>query len=219
LAILSFHPVKHVTTGEGGAVLTNDAALCRRLRELRTHGITKDPTRLTQNDGPWYHEQHELGFNYRITDIQCALGVSQMRRLPVFLERRRTLAARFDTALRRTPLAGRLSPLAVAPHVEHAYHLYVVRVLPQDGEALEEVRSRRKQLFSRLVACGIQPQVHYIPVPRQPWYRERFGTRPADFPGAEDYYAGCLTLPLFPDMQDTDVDRVVDALASWADEP
>lgn len=217
LAILSFHPVKHVTTGEGGAVLTNDPSTHRCLAELRTHGITKDPARLTRNDGPWYHEQHQLGYHYRITDFQCALGVSQMRRLRFFLERRRALVARYDAALTLAPLAGRLAPLSVARTVvEHAYHLYVVRVLPRRGESALDVADSRRALFSHLVASRIQPQVHYIPVPRQPWYVDHFGTRPEDFPGAEAYYAGCLSLPIFPRMQDADVDRVAAALAEWA---
>lgn len=215
LAILSFHPVKHVTTGEGGAVLTNDAGLDRRLRELRTHGITKDPDRLTRNDGPWYYEQQELGFHYRITDIQCALGVSQLHRLQAFIERRRSLAARYDEALARTQFAGRVVHLLVKPGVVHAHHLYVVRVLSRAGESIEDVAFRRRTLFAHLADAGIQAQVHYIPVPRQPWYREHFDTDPGDFPGAEAYYAGCLSLPLFPKMDDADVDRVVVALSTW----
>lgn len=216
LAILSFHPVKHVTTGEGGAVLTNDPAVHRRLMELRSHGLVKDPARLTRNDGPWYHEQQELGFHYRITDLQCALGVSQMRRLDSFLQRRRELAARYDAALTQEPIARYLAPLAVAKEVRHAYHLYVVRLIASEKETLDDVAARRKTLFEHLTSRDIQPQIHYIPVPRQPWYRERYGTRPEDFPGAETYYAGCLSLPLFPKMKDTDVDRVVATLVDWA---
>ncbi|HUF09860.1 MAG TPA: UDP-4-amino-4,6-dideoxy-N-acetyl-beta-L-altrosamine transaminase [Rhodothermales bacterium] len=217
LAILSFHPVKHVTTGEGGAVLTNDSAIHRRLMELRTHGMVKDPARLTRNDGPWYHEQQELGYHYRLTDLQCALGVSQMRRLGFFLEQRRALAARYEAALARAPFAGRVAPLAVARGVEHAYHLYVVRLLPRANETVADVATHRKVLFTKLAAAGIQAQVHYIPVPRQPWYRTNFATRPEDFPGAEAYYAGCLSLPLFPKMRDADVDRVVGVLGSWVE--
>lgn len=215
LAILSFHPVKHVTTGEGGAVLTNDASLRQRLLDLRSHGITKDASRLTRNDGPWYYEQHELGYHYRITDMQCALGVSQLHRLDAFVTRRRAIAARYDAVLAEAPFAGVLAPLVQRPGVVNAYHLYVVRVLPRSGEALESVAARRRSLFEHLVARDIQPQVHYIPVPRQPWYQRQFATDPADFPRAEAYYAGCLSLPLFPQMADGDVDRVLDALAAW----
>jgi perosamine synthetase len=216
LAILSFHPVKLVTTGEGGAVLTNDAAVQRRLKELRTHGLVKDPARLTRNDGPWYHEQQQLGFHYRVTDLQCALGVSQMRKMNLFLQRRRALAARYDSALRKGRLAEHVAPLTVSKEVEHAYHLYIVRVLPRRGEGREAIAARRRSLFEHLVASGINPQIHYIPVPRQPWYREHWGTRSEDFPGAEAYYASCLTLPLFPSLNDADVDRVVAAVEGWA---
>ncbi len=213
LAVLSFHPVKHITTGEGGAVLTRDGDLGRRLRELRSHGITRDPDRLVFDHDPWYHEQHELGFNYRITDIQCALGLSQLRRLPDFLRRRRQLAAVYDQALREPPFRGRLAALEKRPG-DHAYHLYVVRVLPHDGDTADDVASLRRRLFDHLVARGIRPQVHYIPVPRQPWYRRVVGTIPEDYPGAETYYAGCLSLPLFPRMSDADVERVANALRS-----
>src|SRR3984893_4500588 len=219
LAILSFHPVKHVTTGEGGAVLTNDRTVYTRLSELRTHGITKDPSRLTRNDGPWYYEQQQLGYHYRISDIQCALGVSQIGRLGSFLERRRALASRLDGALAQPPLAGCLRPLSTTPvTLQHAYHLYVVRVLRQSGESLVDVAERRKSLYAYLVSSDIHPQVHYIPVPRQPWFREHCGTRPEDFPGAEAYYAGCLSLPLFPAMQENDMDRVIGALTAWANQ-
>jgi perosamine synthetase len=219
LAILSFHPVKQVTTGEGGAVLTNDRTVYTRLSELRTHGITKDPTRLTENDGPWYYEQQQLGYHYRISDIQCALGVSQIRRLGSFLERRRALASRLDGALAQRPLAGCLRPLSTMPvTLQHAHHLYVVRVLRQSGESLVDVAERRKGLYAHLVSSDIHPQVHYIPVPRQPWFREHCGTRPEDFPGAEAYYAGCLSLPLFPAMQENDMDRVIGALTAWANQ-
>jgi perosamine synthetase len=217
LAILSFHPVKHVTTGEGGAVLTNDRTVYTRLSELRSHGITRDPARLTQNDGPWYYEQQLLGYHYRISDILCALGVSQIRRLASFLDRRRALASRLNAALAQGPLSGCLRPLSTLPvTLQHAYHLYVVRVLRQSGESLADVAERRKGLYAYLVSSDIHPQVHYIPVPRHPWFREHCGTRPEDFPGAEAYYASCLSLPLFPAMQDADMDRVIGALTAWA---
>ena len=217
LAILSFHPVKHITTGEGGAVLTNDRAIHQRLTELRSHGLTKDQSRLTRNDGPWYYEQQQLGYHYRITDFQCALGVSQMRRLGSFIARRRAIAGQYDAVLASELFAGHLAPLTVAEGVGHAYHLYIVRVLPRSGERLAGVAERRKSLSSILVARDIQPQVHYIPVPRQPWYMRHCGTHPEDFPGAETYYAGCLSLPLFPSMKATDVERVIEGLTAWAD--
>jgi dTDP-4-amino-4,6-dideoxygalactose transaminase len=202
LAILSFHPVKHITTGEGGAVLTNDARLYQRLLELRTHGITRDPGRLTRDDGPWYYEQHNLGYNYRITDLQCALGLSQLRKLPRFIEQRRTLVARYTELL--ADLDDRLALLTERPGRRSSYHLMVVRL--RGGAPL------RRRVFERLRDQGIQPQVHYIPIHLQPWYRDRFGFAPGDFPNAEAYYQECLSLPLHPGLSDRDLERVSDAL-------
>lgn len=211
MAILSFHPVKHVTTGEGGAVLTNDDALARELRDLRTHGITRDAALLETNDGPWYYEQRRLGLNYRIPDLNCALGASQMKKLPGFVARRRELAARYDAAFAR--LAGVVAPLVVRPGTRSSYHLYVLRLVPRAGEDLAGVRARRRALHAGLAERKIFCQVHYIPVHRQPDFR-RAGLAEGDFPGAEALYAGCLSLPMFPAMTDADVDRVVAAVAS-----
>jgi perosamine synthetase len=209
MAILSFHPVKHVTTGEGGAITTNDPALYRALLDLRTHGITKDPARLTRNDGPWYYEQHALGYNYRLTDVQSALGTSQLKKLPRFVARRRELAARYDAAF--AEMADRIVPLGTRVGVTHSYHLYVAALVPAKGETLEQVAERRLKLFLGLREMGILPQVHYIPVHRQPDF-VRAGMAGGEFPGAERYYAGCLSLPMFPGMKDGNVERVVRAV-------
>lgn len=211
MAILSFHPVKHLTTGEGGAITTNDAGLYRTLCDLRTHGITKDPERLIRNEGPWYYEQHVLGYNYRLTDLQCALGLSQIRKFGGFLAQRRALANHYDVALEATDLRAHLAPLRVPPGVSSAYHLYVVRVLPRPGEDLASVSSRRRDLFIRLRELNIAPQVHYIPVHRQPDYAKN-GLGHGLFPGADAYYAACLSLPLFPSMTIHDADYVIAAL-------
>jgi dTDP-4-amino-4,6-dideoxygalactose transaminase len=202
LATLSFHPVKHITTGEGGAVLTNSAALHAKLQRLRSHGITRDPALLTRHDGPWYYEQHDLGFNYRITDIQCALGLRQLQKLGRFLERRRALVERYRAAL--ADLSDDLTLLLEGPGKRSSYHLLVVQIRGGAG--------RRRRIFEALAAGNIRCQVHYIPVHLQPWYRRHQSTRAGDFPRAEAYYAGCLSLPLFPAMADHDVDRVADAL-------
>ena len=209
MAILSFHPVKHITTGEGGAITTNDEKLYKDLLDLRTHGITKDAARLTKNDGPWYYEQHALGFNYRITDMQCALGVSQAKKLGRFVARRREIASRYDAAFRK--MSDRVLPLRVPHGVRSSYHLYVAQLVPRPGEALDSVAERRLALFLRLREESIFPQVHYIPVHRQPdFVRNGFGA--GGFEGAERYYAGCISLPMFPAMRDDDIERVVETI-------
>ena len=213
MAILSFHPVKHLTTGEGGAITTNDDALYRKLCDLRTHGITKDPARLSRNDGPWYYEQQTLGFNYRITDLQCALGVSQAKKLERFVARRREIAARYDGIFRRE---GKVLPLAVPAGVASSHHLYVVRVPAGRGETLDGVGARRKALFLELRERGIAPQVHYIPVHFQPDFREH-GLSGGTFSGAERYYAGCLSLPMYPALSDEEVDFVAQTVLRSVD--
>lgn len=212
MAILSFHPVKHVTTGEGGAVTTNDETLYKQLLDLRTHGITKDPQRLERADGPWYYEQHALGLNYRITDMQCALGTSQLAKLERFVMRRRAIAARYDAAF-----AGdaRVAPLTIAPGVRSSYHLYVIRLAERPGEGLASIAERRKRLYFALAEQQIFTQVHYIPVHSQPDFLAN-GMGGEDLPGADAYYASCLSLPMFPAMTDADVARVVQAARSDA---
>lgn len=190
----SFHPVKHVTTGEGGMAVTDDADLAERMRCFRTHGISADP-KAREAAGTWYYEMVELGFNYRITDIQCALGVSQLGKLPGWLERRRALAARYDALL-----AGvdDVRPLGLRPGVEHAYHLYVVRV---DAAV-------RARVFAGLREAGIGVNVHYVPVHLHPYYRRELGTGPGLCPVAEAAYEGLLSLPMWAGMDDADVERV-----------
>jgi UDP-4-amino-4,6-dideoxy-N-acetyl-beta-L-altrosamine transaminase len=194
MCCFSFHPVKHITTGEGGAVTTNDTALRDRLVRFRTHGITRDPAQLEVNEGPWYYEQHDLGFNYRITDVQCALGLSQLQRLDHIVARRREIAAQYDALF-----AGDqdIRPTAVPPWSKGSYHLYVVTV----------PASVRRAAFDRLRAAGIGVNVHYIPVHKQPYQRQRLGA--VSMPNAEAFYAGAISLPMFPELTSADVERVV----------
>jgi perosamine synthetase len=199
MTILSFHPVKHITTGEGGAVLTNDETLYERLLEFRTHGITKDPAKLRRNDGAWYYEQQSLGLNYRITDFQSALGLSQMRKLDDFVAKRRELVRLYKEALK--DVAG-VKLLTEQPNKRSSYHLLVALI--ENG--------KRREVFDRLQEQNIRVQVHYIPVHFQPFYQENFGFRAGDFPNAEKYYEQCISLPMFPAMTAGDVERVADAL-------
>lgn len=195
MTVFSFHPVKQITTGEGGAILTNNEKLYQRLLKLRTHGMTKDPSQLEENHGDWYYEMSELGYNYRITDIQCALGLMQLKRNDEWVARRRELVSRYDAAF------AALDGIRPQSHSDskggYSYHLYVVRA------------RYRKELYDFLKTKEINTQVHYIPVHLQPYYRERFGYSRGDFPIAEKYYDEALSLPLFPLLTDKDQDYII----------
>jgi UDP-4-amino-4,6-dideoxy-N-acetyl-beta-L-altrosamine transaminase len=206
MTMFSFHPVKHVTTGEGGAVTTGDPELARRLRVLRSHGMVHELERFEyEPTTPWYYEQQELGYNYRITDVQCALGLSQLGKLERFLARRRELAARYDGAL--AALDGVMPVTRGGATASSAYHLYAVLIdFPRFGRT-------RAQVMQTLRERGIGTQVHYPPVPSQPYYR-RLGEAPERYPGAMAYAERTLSLPLFPAMRDDDVTRVVEALSA-----
>lgn len=196
LTAFSFHPVKHITTGEGGMVTTHDPDLATRLRRFRNHGIDSD-FRQREQRGRFEYDVLELGFNYRLSDIACALGQSQLRKLPSYLRRRRALAALYDAAFASDPSC---EPLRLRAGREHAYHLYVVRL--RDAQA-------RAGAFDSLRQAGIGVNVHYRPLHLHPLYRARLGTRDGDFPAAEAAYARILSLPLFPQMVEADVQRVV----------
>ncbi len=198
---LSFHPVKGITTGEGGAVLTDDPRIAERCRRFRSHGIERDHRKLSRDDGPWYFEMTDLGYNYRITDFQCALGISQVRKLERFVARRRELAARYDRLL--APIAE-IRPPAVASHVDSAWHLYPVLVPAE----------KRRRVFELLREAGIGVQVHYIPIYRHPYYRDRLGVDESDYPETEEFYARVISLPLHPALTEKDQDRVVEQLGA-----
>lgn len=198
----SFHPVKIITSGEGGMITTNDDELAWRIGALRTHGITREPSRMTREaEGPWYYQQLELGYNYRMTDLQAALGASQMSKLEAFAARRRQLADLYDLELKGLPLR----PLKRDPVGVSGWHLYMVRL------NLDSIQKSRREVFECLREEGIGVNVHYIPVHLQPDY-ERLGFRAGMFPEAERYYSEAITLPLFPAMADEDVGRVKAAL-------
>jgi UDP-4-amino-4,6-dideoxy-N-acetyl-beta-L-altrosamine transaminase len=204
ITVFSFHPVKIITTAEGGMATTRDPALAAHMARLRTHGITRNPAELTRPpDGPWYYEQVELGFNYRITDIQAALGLSQLANIDAWLARRHELADRYDRELAALPLT---LPRRLSDRFS-ALHLYVVRVRP-------DAPLDRGALFTRLRESGVAPNVHYIPVHLQPDYAQ-FGFRRGDFPVSEAYYDSALTLPLFPGLTDEQQDTVIQALRRW----
>ena len=196
--VFSFHPVKILTTGEGGMVMTNNALLNQTLRRLRSHGVTRDPVDMQAgNEGAWYYEQIVLGYNYRITDIQAALGLSQLKRLDAFVTRRRELAARYDSLLSDLPV----TLPAQAKYGRSAYHLYPV------GVACDQ----RRRVFEYLRAQGIGVNVHYIPVHLQPYYRN-LGFSEGAYPHAESYYAGAISLPMYYSLTDGEQDQVISAM-------
>jgi UDP-4-amino-4,6-dideoxy-N-acetyl-beta-L-altrosamine transaminase len=214
MTVMSFHPVKHITTGEGGVLFTNDGNLLRRLKIFRSHGITSDPREFIYKDlayqpsavsnqlvmNPWYYEQVDLGYNYRITDIQCALGHSQLRKLENFRERRRKIVNRYNETFSsiesiQIPFESR--------DCDSNFHLYILLF------DFEKIGIQRAQFINELRNRGIQTQVHYIPVHTQPYFQKKFATKWGDCPNAEKYYQKCLSIPLFPAMTESDVERVI----------
>ncbi len=202
ITVFSFHPVKIITTGEGGMALTNDDELATRLGLLRSHGITRDSELMTQPmDGPWYYQQVALGFNYRITDIQAALGASQMTRLDGYVQRRHQIAQRYNELLADLPLTLPWQH----PDSHSAYHLYVVRL------QLDRIQPSHRQVFEALRAKHIMVNLHYIPVHTQPYY-QNMGFKPGDFPEAEQYYREAISIPMHVNLTDAEQAFVVNAL-------
>lgn len=201
-AILSFHPVKHLCTGEGGAVLTNDETLARRVRRLRSHGIER-PEALRESEGPWAYDQRDLGWNYRMTDIQASLGTSQLGRIGEFLEKRRRLAKRYQESLSEGLFSERFDLPEFSEN--SAWHLYVIRF---------QTSEERRQAFEFLREQRIQSQVHYRPLYRNSYYEKE---QHSELPGAEDYYSGCLSIPMYPSLSDRDQDRVVEGLRQFCE--
>lgn len=204
ITVFSFHPVKIVTTAEGGMALTNDPRLGRRMAQLRTHGITRDASEMVHRPhGPWYYEQVDLGYNYRMTDLQAALGLSQLTRLDAFVARRQAVARQYDSSFLGLPV---VTPWC-HPEVSSAYHLYVIRLDPS------QCRRSHPEVFASLRQAGIGVNLHYIPVYRQPYY-ERLGFVPGYCPSAEAYYREAISLPMYPSLSDAQVQEVVTAVAA-----
>jgi UDP-4-amino-4,6-dideoxy-N-acetyl-beta-L-altrosamine transaminase len=202
ITVFSFHPVKIITTAEGGMALTNDGHLATRLGLLRSHGITRDPALMEgESDGPWYYQQVDLGYNYRMTDMQAVLGVSQMTRLHSYVERRHEIAARYDRLLADLPVTLPWQH----PDSYSAWHLYVIRL------RLDQMKTSHLQVFEGLRARDIMVNLHYIPVHTQPWYR-KMGFEVGDFPQAEQYYREAISIPMHPSLTDGEQDFVVEAL-------
>ncbi|MDA0987473.1 MAG: UDP-4-amino-4,6-dideoxy-N-acetyl-beta-L-altrosamine transaminase [Bacteroidetes bacterium] len=193
---MSFHPVKHITTGEGGAILTNDALLDKKIKILRTHGITKDEELLTKNDGPWYYEMQHLGFNYRITDFQCALGTSQLKKLDGFVNKRNEIAKFYDESFKED---NRFIIPSVQGNIRHAYHLYPLQI------KFENIDIAKKLLFQIMKNNGIGLQVHYIPVHLQPFYKENYGFKIGDYPISEKFYEREISIPIYPGLNQEDI--------------
>jgi len=204
MTIFSFHPAKSITTGEGGAVLTNNEDLYEKLKSFRTHGITKCENRFKfrnpERDGSWYYEMHDLGFNYRITDFQCAIGITQLKKLNDFIIKRREIVAMYENELSK--LESIQLPIE-NKYVRSSWHIYCLRL---------KDHGRRKLIFDKLCSMGIAANVHYIPVHLQPYYRKRFGYKDGNYPEAEKYYESVITIPLFPSMKIAETRYIIKAL-------
>lgn len=201
LAIFSFHPVKHIATAEGGMITTNNKELYEKLQMLRTHGITKDPRFLIENHGGWYYEMQELGYNYRLTDIQAALGISQLKKADWGLKKRNEIAEKYNAAFKNTTIITPINP----SNGLHAYHLYIIQA------------EKRLELYNYLKENNIFTQVHYIPVHLQPYYQKR-GWKKGDMPVAEAYYEKCLSLPMYPSLKDEEQEYVISKILEFYNE-
>jgi len=201
----SYHPVKHITTGEGGSILTNSLKIDEKVRSLRTHGMIKDQSQLEKNEGPWYYEMHELGYNYRITDIQCALGRNQLKKLDIFVSKRREIAQQYNRILKNIES---ITAPTQPKNVKSSYHLYPLQI------NFENFPFSKLEFFEKMKSSGIHLQVHYIPIHIQPFYRKNYGFKIGDFPLTENFYQNEFSFPIYPNLSYQDVSRIIDNILS-----
>tara|TARA_B100002052_G_C15878967_1_gene598304 strand:+ start:284 stop:1450 length:1167 start_codon:yes stop_codon:yes gene_type:complete len=199
----SYHPVKHITTGEGGAVLTNDKGLFEKIMSMRSHGITKDQENLKDSHGPWYYEMKTLGYNYRITDFQCALGANQIKRLDQFIEKRLDIANSYNNYFNKY---DELIIPYVRQNSKHSYHLYPLQI------NFKQLDIDKKEFFRKARDLGLNLQVHYIPIHLQPFYMNQFGFKKGDFPISEEFYENVVSLPIFPDLSTNDQNYITETI-------
>ena len=201
----SYHPVKHITTGEGGAVLSNDPVIDEKVRRLRSHGMTTEPNQMERNDGLWYYEMHDVGYNYRITDLQCALGSSQLKRLDQFVYDRRAIAKKYDKSF--SNMNNLIIPETHST-VNHAYHLYPLQI------HFEKLPYTKQKFFLEMKQAGINLQVHYIPVPSQPFYQKNYSFNIGDFPVAENFYQNEISIPMYPLIMNSEIKKVIHEISN-----
>tara|TARA_B100001094_G_C18165620_1_gene791884 strand:+ start:904 stop:2067 length:1164 start_codon:yes stop_codon:yes gene_type:complete len=205
LVTQSYHPVKHITTGEGGAVLTNNSKINKRVRILRSHGMIKDDSLMEENHGPWYYEMHEPGYNYRITDFQCALGSSQLKKLDRFIDLRTKVVNHYTKSFDNISV---ITLPKISEKVRHAFHIYPIQI------DFDKITLNKADFFNEMRSRGINLQVHYIPVHLQPFYKKNYGFKKGDFPIAESFYFNTISIPVYPSINDIDLLKVVNDLRS-----
>ncbi len=196
----SYHPVKNITTGEGGAILTNDKKIDERVKILRSHGVVRDPKLMQSNHGPWYYEMQKLGFNYRISDIQCALGISQLKKINKFIQKRKKIAKIYDTAFGND---YRFIVPKVEKNYEHSYHLYPLQI------NFNLLKISKRELFNKMKKKNINLQVHYIPIHLQPYYKKNFKFKSGDFPIVENFYQKEVSLPIYFSLKSNEINKVI----------